>query len=314
MKSFSIFLFLSLSISGSIYGQEKIIDIHMHAGSFSPGSFFCAYQTDPLSGARLFSENSSMPCECLLKAPESEQELLKQVVIKIKQNNIVYAVISGLDRKLLKEWKAALPETFIMGTGADPLTDGIDSVRNMIIRGECKVLGELGTQYLGFRLNSPEYEPFLSLAEEYDIPVINHCGPGFPGGSSNVFPKYRASLGNPSIYEDLLVKHPKLRICLAHAGWPFSDEIIAILYNYSNVYVDISWISYMLPKEEFRNYLKRIVDAGFSKRILFGSDLMAWPDVIDLAIHSIRTTDYLTDNQKRDIFYNNAVRFLKLKE
>jgi len=93
-----------------------------------------------------------------------------------------------------------------------------------------------------------------------------------------------------------------------------ADEMIALLFNYKNVYVDISYISYCVPKEDFRNYLKRLVDAGFSKRILFGSDLLLWPEVIDLAINSIKTADFLSDQQKRDIFYNNAVRFLKIKE
>ncbi len=54
------------------------------------------------------------------------------------------------------------------------------------------------------------------------------------------------------------------------------------------------------------------MDAGLGKRIMFGSDQMQWPEVIDDAIDAIESAPFLSDEQKRDIFYNNAVRFLRL--
>jgi hypothetical protein len=47
---------------------------------------------------------------------------------------------------------------------------------------------------------------------------------------------------------------------------------------------------------------------------LFGSDAMIWPETIDVAIQSIETATFLTEEQKRDIFYRNAARFLRLSE
>jgi predicted TIM-barrel fold metal-dependent hydrolase len=44
---------------------------------------------------------------------------------------------------------------------------------------------------------------------------------------------------------------------------------------------------------------------------MFGSNEMVWPQTIKVAIESIETADFLTPEQKRDIFYNNAVRFLR---
>jgi uncharacterized protein len=41
---------------------------------------------------------------------------------------------------------------------------------------------------------------------------------------------------------------------------------------------------------------------------------MIWPGTIDVAIEAIETAPFLTAEQKRDIFYNNAVRFLRLKD
>jgi predicted TIM-barrel fold metal-dependent hydrolase len=41
---------------------------------------------------------------------------------------------------------------------------------------------------------------------------------------------------------------------------------------------------------------------------------MIWPQTIDLAIETIESADFLTEEQKRDIFYNNAARFLRLDD
>jgi predicted TIM-barrel fold metal-dependent hydrolase len=40
---------------------------------------------------------------------------------------------------------------------------------------------------------------------------------------------------------------------------------------------------------------------------------MSRPESIRLAVESIESADFLTPEQKRDIFYNNAVRFFRLK-
>ncbi len=67
-----------------------------------------------------------------------------------------------------------------------------------------------------------------------------------------------------------------------------------------------------MPRAQFYDQLKRMVDAGFSKRILFGSDQTIWPQGIGLAIDTINEAHFLTAAQKRDILYNNASRFLRL--
>jgi len=57
-----------------------------------------------------------------------------------------------------------------------------------------------------------------------------------------------------------------------------------------------------------------VLEAGFAKRIMFGSDQMVWPEAIGLAIEGIESAEFLTEEQKRDIFYNNAARFLRLDQ
>jgi len=57
-----------------------------------------------------------------------------------------------------------------------------------------------------------------------------------------------------------------------------------------------------------------LVNAGFSKRIMFGSDNMVWPQAVAEGIETINKASFLTAEQKRDILFNNAARFLRLTE
>jgi predicted TIM-barrel fold metal-dependent hydrolase len=102
------------------------------------------------------------------------------------------------------------------------------------------------------------------------------------------------------------VRHPKLRV------YVMVDEMCSMLFSHPQLYVDVAWNDWGLPRKEFHSHLRRLVDAGFGKRIMFGSDEMVWPETIRVAIESIESADFLSEEQKRDIFYNNAARFLRL--
>jgi predicted TIM-barrel fold metal-dependent hydrolase len=78
------------------------------------------------------------------------------------------------------------------------------------------------------------------------------------------------------------------------------------------VYVDIGSIVYTEPRPAFYRFLQEIVEAGYGDRIMFGSDQTIWPGIIEPSIKAIEDAPFLTSAQKRDIFYNNAARFLRL--
>jgi len=54
------------------------------------------------------------------------------------------------------------------------------------------------------------------------------------------------------------------------------------------------------------------MDARLGKRILFGTDQMIWPEAVGMSIEAIESATFLTDEQKQDIYFNNAANFLKL--
>ena len=103
-----------------------------------------------------------------------------------------------------------------------------------------------------------------------------------------------------------------MRVYVMHAGMPMVDEMIMLLNAHPQVFVDISADNWGVPRKEFHFILKRLADAGYGRRIMFGSDQMVWPQTIEVAIDAITSADFLTEEQKRDILYNNAARFLRL--
>ena len=183
----------------------------------------------------------------------------------------------------------------------------LDELRREYEAGRLGGLGELAIPYLGISPNDPRLEPFFDLAEEFDVPVhIHHQGTAGPSEH------FRIANGHPEQLEEVLIRHPKLRLFMENSGYPFLGETIALMYRYPQVYGDLSTGTWIYPRETFHNYLRGLMDAGLGKRIMFGSDQMRWPEVIDDAIAAIESAPFLSDEQKRDIFYNNAARFLRL--
>ena len=80
------------------------------------------------------------------------------------------------------------------------------------------------------------------------------------------------------------------------------------------MHVDTGVIVFTQPRPAFYRYLQAIVQGGFGNRVMFGSDQMVWPGVIDRAIETIESAPFLNPGEKRDILYNNAARFLRLSE
>ena len=166
--------------------------------------------------------------------------------------------------------------------------------------------------------SDPQFEPYFALAEELGIPVGIHTGTSAPrsafGDPANgARPRFRLRYGNPLLLEDMLVRHPKLRVFMMHMGDPWLSETLAMLKMYPDLYLDLSVKNWVSPREVFHHYLKALMDAGYGDRLMFGSDQALWPEAIGLAIEGIESADFLTEDQKRDIFYNNAVRFFRLE-
>jgi len=249
-----------------------------------------------------------------IMSPMTNDELRDQTLEILKRRNI-YGVTSGNRLDEYIEHGGDHIITSWMPPGHIDNWPPPAEVRKMLETGKYRVFGEVTLAYQGISPNDPRLAPYLEILEELDIPMGIHIGTGPPGVS--YFPginNHLARMHSAFEIEEVAIRHPRLRINLMHAGWPLADHLIAVLWNHPQVYADVGVICFVLPREAFHDYLKRIVQAGFHRRIMFGSDQMNWPGAIEEGITAIETATFLTEEQKRDILYNNAARFLRLSQ
>ncbi len=296
-----------------------VIDMHVHAGRLHlrapvpvcPGNQPITYPAldprEPLSAAPL------MYCPHPILSPTTTADLKKNTIAELRGNNVRRAVLAGRP-ELVRDWMQTAPGLFIPAATPTQLSaPAITALRKLHEANQAAVFAEIGAQYVGMRADDPKLAAFWAVAEELDVPVGIHLGEGMSGQAhGSVADAYRASLSSPFQLEEALRKHPRLRLYVMHAASPLTDEMIAMLFTHARLYVDVGANVWNMPRAQFYDQLRRLVDAGFSKRILFGSDQTIWPQGIGLAIKSIEQAPFLTAEQKRDIFYNNAARFLRL--
>ncbi len=270
-----------------------IIDMHLHAKTdIGPERRFCFPQ----------------PCEGAPTLAKSADDLKPMTLDAMARNNIVLGVVSETPEKVLP-WTEAEGERFLTGIlVADPRGVSLDHLRELFTSGRAQVLGEITAQYEDIAIDDPSLDPLFAMAHEMDIPVHVHVL-GIGGK-----PDFSSHLGNPLRLVPVLRKYPGLRIYVENAGWPFLEEVTALMYQYPTVYADISTILHLTPRPTALKYVEGLMENGLGKRIMFGSDQMIWPEVIDVAVDAIQSAEFLTREQKADIFYNNAARFLRLSE
>lgn len=304
-----------------------VIDMHLHALSIdayflgepphtvcAPFSVFPAWDASEQSYPELFAAlGKGSECARAVVSPTSSDAVMRQSLALLEKHNVI-AVTSG-ELDLVERWHRASPErvipalSFHMSNPTPP-----DALRLLHEEGRIAVFGEVAIQYEGIRPDDERFAPYLAVAEELDMPVGIHIGTGPPGAPHlfGPFENYRGRLHSPLGLEDPLLRHPRLRVYVMHAGWPMLDDTLALLFTHPQVYLDVGVINWMLPRAEFHHYLRRIVEAGFGNRVMFGSDQMVWPETLEIGMEAIASADFLTEAQKRDIFYNNAARFLRL--
>jgi predicted TIM-barrel fold metal-dependent hydrolase len=300
-----------------------IIDMHLHAIESMPKTGLCIPWVsqfpprDPRQDwKQTFMDAMTRPnCADPIWSSGDTDTNMRETIAELERLNIV-GVLSG-PVELVRKWHAEAPGRFIPSVqfkiGRDDISP--DEMRELFTNGGFAVLGEISNQYAGIAPDDPRMRPYWALAEELDIPVQIHMGEGTVGTAYLGIPEleaYRASLSSPLLLEDVLARHPKLRVSVMHYGSPFVDEMIAVLSAHPQVYVDLGGIQWYYPRPYFYEHLRKLVDAGFGKRIMFGSDQSDWAGVIEPSIRIIAEVPFLDAGQKRDILYNNAVRFLRL--
>jgi hypothetical protein len=289
----SIWLYFSALASAQLCEgiAEPVIDVHLHA-----------YLEDPRLVARVPNLGTGAP-----NTATDGRSHREQTIAALRRLGIVRGLVMGGSHDAERAMVAADPQRLRRGYRIGiPSPDDMAEIRRLHTRGELAMIGEVSPQYEGVGPDDPRLEPLWSLAEELQIPIGFHIGRGPPVSAA---PNHPAAIGDPLLLEPVLMRHPRLRLILMHAGFPFADNVEALLGRYPNVHVDLGAIHWAEHRPAFHRFLRRLVEGGFARRIMFGSDQMVWPDAIEQSLQAYREADYLTAAQRRDILFNNAVRF-----
>ncbi|SMC62690.1 amidohydrolase family protein [Pedobacter nyackensis] len=276
-----LILFLSLFFPASKGLAQKIFDVHIH------GSNDIVSQLKELKEAGVYKAalSSSWNLQNSYRA-HRQIGLLYGLMFPCPNGSVPYSLQPCFENK--KEWP--------------PLA----WVEQQIKDRKIDYFGEILSQYYGISSADSLLFPYYALAEKYNLPVGIHTGGAGPNHGS---PNFKMELGDPHLMEPLFLKFPKLKVWIMHSGDQYFKEAIAIMTIHNQVYADISVISNpdIVPTAQFIMIMKSFLEAGLIDRLMFGTD----NGNIKKVITRIERLNFLSKEQKDNIYYQNAERFFR---
>lgn len=197
------------------------------------------------------------------------------------------------------------PERFVTFAGIDPHKAGaVDELERAI--GELGMKGaKLHPSLQNFDPSDEKFFPLWGKAEELGIPCIFHTGTsgigaGAPGGQG-----IRIDLSRPILLDPVAAAFPNLSIVMAHFGWPWHAEALAMALHKTNLFIDISgWAPRYIPKEVVTEMRGRL-----AAQFLWGSD---YPFILPSRCLDEMPALELGDAEEA-VLRGNAVRLLRLQ-
>lgn len=132
----------------------------------------------------------------------------------------------------------------------------------------------------GLKLSPPTQEfypndqklayPIYEAAQALGIPVVIHSGLSWE-------PKARLKWAQPLLVEDVAADFPRLNIVIAHLGWPWVLDSVALALKYPNIYLDTSALYFDNPWDFIAFAMKgqvplTVFERSLRHQIVFGSN------------------------------------------
>jgi hypothetical protein len=238
--------------------------------------------------------------------------IIEKTIFHIQKSEIdkvVLLPVSSKENEEVIKWKEFAPDVFI--PFFNPPEKDIKKTKITEILNTAFSDGN----YKGFKvmlsfrekqLNNEIIYPTLEIAERKKLPVLMHSGYPPPGTQKSVL-----TYSNPIVVDELMESFPKVKIILAHMGYPWTDIAIALAVQYPNIYLDLSNMTYMMPYR-LKELLLRAKDVIGTGKILFGTDGFI-PEMIEIALKFFKNCDFLSRDDIENILGKNAAKILRLK-
>jgi predicted TIM-barrel fold metal-dependent hydrolase len=150
----------------------------------------------------------------------------------------------------------------------------------------------------GFDPRDPLLEPVWARLEDAGTPVVIHCGSG---------PRPGAHTG-PGPVAELLVRHPRLRLVIAHLGLPEYGDFIALAERHEHVHLDTTMFGTDFTEQfapfdaSLRPRLRDLAD-----KVLLGSDFPSIPYAYAHQLAALHRLD-LGEDWLRAVLWHNGAR------
>jgi predicted TIM-barrel fold metal-dependent hydrolase len=151
----------------------------------------------------------------------------------------------------------------------------------------------------GFYPSDRKYGPIWEVLQRGGKPVMFHVGFTVLGANTDGGKGIALDYGRPVHLDTLARDFPRLKIVAAHPGWPWQEELLAVLTHKKNIHVDTSgYLAEQLPE-----VFQRAIRGRLQDRALFGTDF----PYVDLA-KALESFDKLGLNNaaKEKILFANA--------
>jgi len=160
-----------------------------------------------------------------------------------------------------------------------------------------------------FALDSRELAfPLYQACSELGVPVLVHCGLSWSMVGQTKYAR-------PLALEEVAQEFPRLRLVIAHCGWPWVEEALLVALKYPNVYLDTSIIYSGTPAEALRRVLSEcigleVLERSLPRQLLFGSNYPRQD--IRRAVRGLRALP-LSPGLAENLFQANAAVLLALE-
>ncbi|MEE1248437.1 MAG: amidohydrolase family protein [Lachnospiraceae bacterium] len=196
------------------------------------------------------------------------------------------------------------PERFIVFPFFDPLEGqkALDEIDTLIINGKGKGASlepgfpEEGKP--GYKFDDAGVYPFYKKLEENNIPILL---------TYSSFALEVLDTDSPRQLDQVAKDFPNLKIVVAHGGWPWTLESIAIAFKRPNIF--LSPDIYATRGPGAHNYITA-AKTILKDKIIFGSSYPIIP--IDQTIELIKNEWGLDEETLKKVLYENAAKILNL--
>ncbi len=276
-------------------GLPGLVDVHVH---FLPPRVLAAVW-------RYFDRAAShygLPWPITYRLPDAERVALLRGFGVRAFPALAYAHKPGMAR-FLTDWTLAFARDTpgcVPSATFFPEPDAGDYVRAAIEAG-ARVF-KAHVQVGGYDPTDPQLDPVWGALAEAGVPVVVHCGHGpIPGRHTGLEP-----------VEQVLRRHPRLRLVVAHAGMPDYAAFAALADRWPTVWLDTTMVG--TPFTEALMPLPADLPARYADladRVVLGSDFPNIPYPYATQLDALARLD-LGDDWLRGVLWDNGVRLLGL--